>query len=65
MTKYEYETEGFAPYSGKSLTEWLNERGAEGWQVVSFERTAPTPGYDATLYRVVWMKRSDIGEPSK
>jgi hypothetical protein len=56
MIRYEYETEGFTPYTGKSLTEWLNERGSQGWQLTGFERVPPKAGYEAWSYRAVWMR---------
>ena len=56
MPKYEYETVGFTPFSGKNLGEWLNEYGAQGWQLVGFERIAATHAYSEINYRAVWMR---------
>ena len=56
--KFYYVTEGFTPWSGKSLTEWMNERGEDGWQIVHFEKIMPTPAYNAINYQVIWMRQS-------
>lgn len=54
MTKYEYETEGFLPFSGKTFTDWLNERGADGWALVHMDIQLSRPGPNS--YKVVWMR---------
>lgn len=55
--KFEYETEGFSPSNFKTLTSWLNERGADGWELVHMDVQFALPGPNS--YKVVWMRPSE------
>jgi hypothetical protein len=62
MIAYEYETEGFTTIHGKSLTERLNEMGAQGWQLANMQREAPRSGFDSWVYYLTWMRPVDRTE---